>query len=253
MLFKKMNRAADVAAQRIAEGFPMEGSDWIPKDATDPVVIEESAEAEIAPDESLKEKIFSIFRHNKLALVSAIIIIVFCLATIFAPIVAPCDPYVQSLSDRLDGPSAEHWLGTDSYGRDVFSRMLYGGRVSLLVGLIPTAISMVIGTALGLIAGFIGGKVDAVIMRIADVGHADLLHHRKRPFDHIHRAELCQLGGHRSCGSLRSPVAPRKGIRGSRYFYRRKAKQNHHPPHLAELHSYADRSLYHERSRQYSD
>ena len=169
MLFKKMNRAADVAAQRIAEGFPMEGSDWIPKDATDPVVIEESAEAEIAPDESLKEKIFSIFRHNKLALVSAIIIILFCLATIFAPIVAPCDPYVQSLSDRLDGPSAEHWLGTDSYGRDVFSRMLYGGRVSLLVGLIPTAISMVIGTALGLIAGFIGGKVDAVIMRIADV------------------------------------------------------------------------------------
>ncbi|MBQ8564183.1 MAG: ABC transporter permease, partial [Firmicutes bacterium] len=69
----------------------------------------------------------------------------------------------------LQGPTAEHWLGTDEFGRDVLSRMIYGARVSMVVGLLPTTISMVIGTVMGLVAGFIVGKVDFIIMRIADV------------------------------------------------------------------------------------
>ena len=172
MKLRKTDKAAELLATRISEGFgkmPPAGTDWIPEDATEPVVVEEKAEAEIAPDETLKEQIFSMFRNNKLALVSAIIIVIFILATLLAPIIAPCDPYAQDLSKRLSDPSAENWLGTDNYGRDIFSRMLYGGRVSLMIGLIPTLISMIIGTVLGLIAGFIGGKTDSIIMRLADV------------------------------------------------------------------------------------
>lgn len=166
---KDMNKAADILADKIVSGFSMEGTDWIPEGATEPIHVEETAEAEIAPDESLKEQVFSIFRHNKVALVSAIIIVLFVIITVAAPLFAPCDPYAQDMYNKLDGPSSEHLLGTDNLGRDVLSRMIYGGRVSLMVGLVPTTISMILGTALGLIAGFIGGKVDNVIMRIADV------------------------------------------------------------------------------------
>lgn len=165
----KMNQAVDILADRIANGFNMEGTDWIPEDATEPAVVEETAEAEIAPNETIIEQIRGMFRHNKLALVSAIIIVIFVLSAVFAPIFAPCDPYEQELTNRADTPSAEHLLGTDQLGRDVLSRIIYGGRVSLMVGLFPTLISMVIGTVLGLIAGFIGGKIDNIIMRIADV------------------------------------------------------------------------------------
>lgn len=169
MGFKKMNDAADILAEKIASGFSMEGTDWIPEGATEPAVVEEAAEAEIAPDETLKEQIRSMFRHNKLALVSAIIILLFVLVTIFAPLIAPHDPNVQDMYNRASNPCPGHPLGTDSLGRDVLSRMLYGGRVSLLVGLVPTMISMVIGTTLGMIAGYVGGKVENVIMRIADI------------------------------------------------------------------------------------
>ncbi len=166
---KKMIQATDVLADKIANGFSMEGTDWIPEDATAPAHIEETAEAEIAPDESLKEQIFSMFRHNKVALVSAIIIALFVIVTIGAPIFAPCDPYAQELSNRAGKATMEHLLGTDQLGRDILSRIIYGGRVSLMVGLIPTLIYMGLGTILGLIAGFIGGKTDNIIMRIADV------------------------------------------------------------------------------------
>lgn len=172
MKTNKMNRAADLLSDRIIEGFgkmPPEGTAWIPEGATEPVAMEAEAESEIAPEETLKEQIISMFKKNKVALVSAIIISIFILGTIFAPLVAPWDPDVQDLSNRLSKPSFEHLLGTDNYGRDVFSRMLYGGRVSLMIGLVPTLISMIIGTVLGLIAGFVGGKTDSVIMRLADV------------------------------------------------------------------------------------
>ncbi|MEG1547243.1 MAG: ABC transporter permease [Clostridia bacterium] len=131
--------------------------------------MEENAEAELAQSDTLWDKLKDMFCTNKLALISAIIILMFILAAIFAPLVAPYDPNAQQLSERLQKPSAAHWLGTDEFGRDVFSRLIYGSRVSLLVGLLPTLIAMTIGTLLGLIAGFYGGKVDFIIMRVADV------------------------------------------------------------------------------------
>lgn len=117
----------------------------------------------------MRKKYKVIIKNNKLAFISLILIILLILISIFAPLIAPYNPYTQSLKDRLLDPSLEHILGTDELGRDVFSRLIYGSRISLVVGLLPTLISMIIGSILGLVAGYYGGKIDSLIMRIADV------------------------------------------------------------------------------------
>ncbi|OLC00349.1 MAG: hypothetical protein AUH30_02765 [Candidatus Rokubacteria bacterium 13_1_40CM_68_15] len=86
-----------------------------------------------------------------------------------APALAPYSYSNQSLLQRLQPPSADHWLGTDGFGRDVFSRTIWGSRVSLEIGLFATALSLIVGTLVGSIAGYFGGAVDTAIMRIADV------------------------------------------------------------------------------------
>ena len=132
---------------------------------------EEAGIAEKAAEEdaSLKAKLLEMCGTNKLALVSGIIIVLYILMTVFANWIAPYDPTKIDLLIRLQGPSAAHWFGTDDCGRDVLSRILYGGRISLKIGLIPTFISMVIGAVLGLAAGYFGRKVDFIIMRVADM------------------------------------------------------------------------------------
>lgn len=128
------------------------------------------AEELIAGDDiSLKKKLLDMCHENKLAVFSAFVILAFILVTIFAGVFAPYDPNKISLLQRLQAPSLSHWLGTDETGRDVLSRVLYGGRISLQIGLIPTFISMVIGAVLGLIAGYFGKKTDFIIMRFADM------------------------------------------------------------------------------------
>jgi peptide/nickel transport system permease protein len=94
---------------------------------------------------------------------------VLVLTALLAPWVSPYHPSAQVLADRLLPPSAAHWLGTDSYGRDVLTRMLYGARVSLAVGLVAVTIYIVIGMAVGATAAYYGGWVDAVLMRLVDV------------------------------------------------------------------------------------
>lgn len=91
------------------------------------------------------------------------------LAAVLAPWLAPHDPLQQNIAYRLEPPSAEFWLGTDSYGRDVLSRLIYGARVSLLVGFVAILIAMCIGSALGILAGYVGGLVDQLIMGLVDV------------------------------------------------------------------------------------
>jgi ABC-type dipeptide/oligopeptide/nickel transport system permease subunit len=88
---------------------------------------------------------------------------------IAGPWIAPYDPLAQDLSKSLLGPSAEHWFGTDSFGRDILSRVLYGARISLLVGIVSQGIAFSLGVAMGLVSGYYGGKIDALIMRLADV------------------------------------------------------------------------------------
>lgn len=125
--------------------------------------------AQIGESDSLTDKLKTLARQNKLAAFSAVVLILIFLAAVFAPVVAPCDHLAQSLTDRLQDPSAAHLLGTDELGRDVLSRIIYGARISLTIGLVPTLISMAIGTVLGLCAGFYGGRTDFIIMRLADV------------------------------------------------------------------------------------
>jgi peptide/nickel transport system permease protein len=107
--------------------------------------------------------------HNKLALAGLSIIILLAIIAIAAPLVAPHDPLQQFLSDRLANPSSTYMLGTDDLGRDVLSRMIYGTRISLSVGIIAVSIAVIIGTLLGLISGYFGGWTDTVIMRFVDI------------------------------------------------------------------------------------
>ena len=126
-------------------------------------------ESEIAESDSIKDKIINMVKTNKVAALSGLLILLMIAAAICAPLVSPYDPYAINLSERFQPPSGTHLMGTDEYGRDTFSRIIYGSRISLTIGLVPTFISMVIGTILGLVSGFFGGKTDFVIMRLADV------------------------------------------------------------------------------------
>ncbi|CAM4027820.1 ABC transporter permease [Bordetella muralis] len=106
---------------------------------------------------------------NRLSWLGIGLLLVIVLAAVFAPWLAPHDPLSQNIAYRLEPPSAEFWLGTDSYGRDVLSRLIYGARVSLLVGFVAILIAMCIGSALGILAGYVGGVVDQLIMGLVDV------------------------------------------------------------------------------------
>jgi peptide/nickel transport system permease protein len=108
-------------------------------------------------------------RRNKFSWIGIGLLSVIVLAAIFAPVLAPYDPIKQNILHRLAPPSAEFWLGTDSYGRDVLSRLLYGARISLSIGFLAVLIAMVVGSALGILAGYIGGIFDQVVMGIVDV------------------------------------------------------------------------------------
>ena len=135
---------------------------------------EEAAEAILAGEDpsqgsGLLGSLKDMLRSNRAALAGLIVILLIALMAIFAPLLAPYDPYLVVLKDRLKPPSAIHLLGTDEIGRDMLTRVMYGGRVSLMIGLVPSFLSLIIGSVLGLIAGYYGGKVDSFIMRLADV------------------------------------------------------------------------------------
>ncbi len=109
------------------------------------------------------------FRHHPPALVGLGIILTFVLLAIFAPLISPYDPVAQDLSSAVQSPSAQHWFGTDQLGRDVATRLMYGTRISLLIGVLAVAIGLVIGVPLGMIAGYYGGWADLTISRVADM------------------------------------------------------------------------------------
>lgn len=106
---------------------------------------------------------WNIFKRNKVAMVCLGIVILLCLIAIFAPYITPYDPNEQVLADKLMAPCSKYWFGTDHLGRDIFSRVVYGCRISLSVGIISQIIATIIGYAMGVCAGYFGGKVDAVI------------------------------------------------------------------------------------------
>ncbi len=109
------------------------------------------------------------FKKQKVALVALIFIIALVLAAILAPVIAPYDPSAPVYNAVLQGPSGDHWAGTDAYGRDIFSRIIWGARISLAVGFLSVTLGALFGVTLGIVSGFYGGWVDSIIMRICDL------------------------------------------------------------------------------------
>lgn len=124
---------------------------------------------QIGEQDGVREKLRRMARQNKLAAFSAVLIALVLLLAVFAPLISPYGEAEQDVLARLQPPSAAHWFGTDELGRDVLSRILYGSRLSLAIGILPSVISLGIGIVLGLLAGYFGGWADYVIMRLADV------------------------------------------------------------------------------------
>ncbi len=112
---------------------------------------------------------FRVLKENPIAMVGSVIILIIVLASLLVPYLDLPDPVALDLSNRLKPPSADHPFGTDNYGRDVLSRVLWGGRISLLVGILSVALSSIVGVTLGLISGYSGKFIDVIIMRITDI------------------------------------------------------------------------------------
>ena len=108
------------------------------------------------------------FKHNKLAIFAAIYLIAIILVSVFV-VFSSVDPDALDVAHKLQSPSSAHWFGTDDYGRDYFTRALYGGRVSLTVGFSAMIVTVILGTAIGVISGYVGGKLDILMMRFTDI------------------------------------------------------------------------------------
>jgi peptide/nickel transport system permease protein len=109
------------------------------------------------------------WRRSPLTMIGLVLIILLALIALFAPLIAPADPLKQVLSTRLKPPSPSHWFGTDQLGRDVLSRMMYGARISLLIGTVVVGLAASIGTFIGVVAGYAGGWLDEGLMRLTDI------------------------------------------------------------------------------------
>jgi peptide/nickel transport system permease protein len=116
-----------------------------------------------------RRKLWRTYKSNKTALIGSVIAILIIVLAILAPWIAPYDPLEQSVFNRLAPPKGDHLLGTDEYGRDVLSRILWGARISLMVGVLSVIIGLAVGTWLGMVAGYRGGVIEAGIMRMVDV------------------------------------------------------------------------------------
>jgi peptide/nickel transport system permease protein len=110
-----------------------------------------------------------VWRRSPLTVAGLALIAILAVIAVSAPLIAPADPLKQVLSTRLKPPSAEHWLGTDQLGRDVLSRMIYGARISLLIGTVVVGLAASIGTFVGMVAGYVGGWLDESLMRVTEV------------------------------------------------------------------------------------
>jgi peptide/nickel transport system permease protein len=146
---------------------------------TDAIVLDERQEVfeeQAAPATRVRgywQSVFYRLRHDPVTLVFAALVLLIVLAAIFAPLLAPFDPYKENIAGRLKPPGWRgHLLGTDELGRDMLARLLYGGRTSLLMGIVPVLVASLIGGMLGVLAGFIGGRVNTAIMRTMDVFYA---------------------------------------------------------------------------------
>jgi peptide/nickel transport system permease protein len=130
----------------------------------------EARDAQLDAPSGIWSEAWSRLRHNPGAIVGFVLVGIFVFVAVFAPLIAPYDPREQgALSTAFDGPSADHWLGLDALARDEFSRIVYGARVSLIIGVVSVVFGLSIGLVLGATAGYLGGAVDSLIMRCMDI------------------------------------------------------------------------------------
>jgi peptide/nickel transport system permease protein len=118
---------------------------------------------------SQRRRAWRTFSRNRSALVGLVLVILIVLVALLAPLLAPHDPLSQSTIHRLEKPSSGHLLGRDGYGRDVFSRILYGTRIALQVGVLSVLLGGIMGTTIGVVAAYFGGKLEAALMRLVDI------------------------------------------------------------------------------------
>ena len=131
---------------------------------TDPEALTENATTK----RSSRNRGLKVLLQKPVTLVAGVFILLLVIMAVFAPILAPHDPYLQEVVNRLQPPSADHLLGTDDYGRDVLSRLIYGARISLTASLQAVSVALILGLPLGVMAGYRGGWVDSLITRVMD-------------------------------------------------------------------------------------
>lgn len=134
---------------------------------TDMTAVPEDVVESVESDSFLRDTV-RVFRKNKMAMLGLILVSLLFFVAFFIPLISPHDPYRVALDEQFLPPSSTYWLGTDNFGRDLLTRILYGARISLLVGIVPSFISLMIGAIMGIISGYYGGRIDFIIMRLAD-------------------------------------------------------------------------------------
>ncbi|MEM6428708.1 MAG: ABC transporter permease [Deinococcota bacterium] len=121
-----------------------------------------------SPTLDLQKQLKQLQRHPEV-IVGLVVVVAWCLLAIFAPLIAPFDPLEQNIPDRLQTPNSTYWLGTDELGRDIFSRVLYGGRITIPAGLAVIVIDGILGWLIGAVAGYLGGIWDEIMMRLTEL------------------------------------------------------------------------------------
>jgi peptide/nickel transport system permease protein len=114
-------------------------------------------------------RLMFVFNRNRISWIGVVLLLILVSLAVFAPIISPYNPVEQHITDQFKGPSAKYWLGTDEYGRDLFTRIVWGARISLTVGTVSVILGMIVGSILGMYAGYKGGVKDELIMRVMDV------------------------------------------------------------------------------------
>lgn len=129
----------------------------------------EELASQLRPKRTFAQNLKRFVRRKPLGAISGAVLILLILTAIFAPVIATHDPILQSGPERLQAPSADHWMGTDNLGRDVFSRVVFGARISLQVGFFAIGLGTAVGLTIGVMSGYLGGKLDLVVQRFVDV------------------------------------------------------------------------------------
>lgn len=117
----------------------------------------------------LFSRLLFVFNRNRISWIGVVLLLILVSLAVFAPVISPYNPVEQHITDQFKGPSAKYWLGTDEYGRDIFTRIVWGARISLTVGTVSVILGMIVGSILGMYAGYKGGVRDELIMRVMDV------------------------------------------------------------------------------------